>query len=94
MDMMTQEQDIVERLLKCEKFFISDYGYNHAATCAEARQIIAALRAERDEWKRTANSPNSLQEWQERAEAAEARVKELKEEVNQVVGCTVYEHEA
>jgi len=82
---MTQEQDVVERLL--------DWRYNgqtYMSLRHEAAQTIAALRVERDEaaaklqemQKSVVDTSNAAFDYCERAEAAEAQVKELEAEVS------------
>lgn len=38
--------DLIERLQKIEKFFISDYGYPQAETIREAAAILSTLKPE------------------------------------------------
>jgi seryl-tRNA synthetase len=80
---MTQEQDIVERLLaKASNERL--YGFDDTADLVnEAAQTIAALRAERDGLNEDTIRlhKDKMDQW-ERAEAAEARVKELEAEIS------------
>jgi hypothetical protein len=83
---MTQEQDIVDRLLDKAAASLPLYRQLYE----EAAKTIAALRAERDEWACQAMKEDDCRKmWQERAEAAEAKIKELEKELY----CQRYEAE-
>jgi len=89
---MTQDKDIVERLLNiCEN---DDHergcqGREYDCTCGfdertfvtakEAAQTIAALRAERDAARK--DNMQAARQNRERAEAAEAKVKQLEAQI-------------